>query len=69
MLDLAMTAAFEDVDETDEIALDVSVGVGKGVADTGLSSKVDDDFKFVLLEQTSQERKIGQISFNNLQLD
>ena len=40
---IGVAAGFEDVVETDQVALDVDVRVIDGVADTGLRRKVDDD--------------------------
>ena len=40
---IGVAAGFEDVVETDQVALDVDVRVIDGVADAGLRSKVDDD--------------------------
>jgi hypothetical protein len=41
MFDLVMPAAFEDIHKTDNIAIDVCIGVGNRVSDTCLGSKVN----------------------------
>ena len=40
---IGVAAGFEDVVETDQVALDVDVRVVNGVADAGLRRQVDDD--------------------------
>ena len=45
-----MTAGFQNVVESDEVALDVSVRVRDGIADAGLCGEVHDDGEVVLLE-------------------
>ena len=47
---IGVAAGFEDVVETDQVALDVDVRVIDGVADAGLRSKVDDDGGLVYRE-------------------
>ena len=44
---IGVAAGFEDVVETDQVALDVDVRVIDGVADAGLRRQVDDDRGFV----------------------
>jgi hypothetical protein len=41
VLHLVVAAALEDVDEADQVAVDIGVGVLDRIADTGLRSEVD----------------------------
>lgn len=42
MLHFVVAACFEDVVESDEVALDIGVGVGDAVTDASLGGEVDD---------------------------
>ena len=68
MLDFAFlgasAAGFEDVVESDEIALDIGVRVRDGIADSGLGGEVHDDGEVVLLEQAVDGRLVGEVRFD-----
>jgi len=57
----AVAAPLQDVDETDEVAVDVGVGVFKGVTDPGLGSQVHHLGKSLRSEEGRNRRPIGQI--------
>ena len=59
-----MAACFEDIVETDEVALDVAARVGDGVSDTGLCCKVDDNGWFVCGEEVVDTCLVGYIAFD-----
>ena len=46
----ACAASFQNIVKADEVALDVGVRVGDGIADAGLCGEVHDDGEVVLLE-------------------
>lgn len=46
MPDPGMAAAFEDITEPEQIALDVSLWIGQRVTDSGLGGEVDDAINF-----------------------
>ena len=56
-----MAAGFEDVIETDEVALDVGIGVGDAVADAGLCCEVDNDAGLVFLEEAVDAGLVGDV--------
>ena len=62
--DFVMTAGFEYVVETDEIGLDIGIGVGDAVTDSCLSGKVDYNVYVVVGEDLVDEGLVGDITFN-----
>ena len=64
VLDWMAAAGFEDVVEADEVALDVGVGVGDGVADAGLRGEVDDYVRLMLVEDFVDERFIREVALD-----
>ena len=62
-----MTAALEDVEEADEVALEVGAGVLDGVADTRLSGEVHDDVEALLGEQTLEQGGVGEVAANEFE--
>ena len=64
VLDGMAAAGFEDVVEADEVALDVGVGVGDGVADAGLRGEVDDDVGVVLVEDLVDEGPVSEVALD-----
>ena len=56
-----MTAAFEHVDEADEVAVDVGVRMGQRVADSRLGRQVDYNVEPLRLEQPRHGRPVSQI--------
>ena len=42
MPDLRVAASFQDVDETDEITVNIGMGIGDGLAHAGLGAEVND---------------------------
>lgn len=53
MLYFMMTACFKDVVETDEVALDISIGIGDAVTYSCLGSKVYNNRNIVFCEYFS----------------
>ena len=62
--DFVMTAGFEDVVETDEVGLDIGIGVGDAVTDSCLSGKVDCNVYVVVGEDLVDEGLVGDIALN-----
>ena len=56
-----MSAGFQNVVESDEVALDVGVGVRDGIANAGLGGEVHDDGEVVLLEQAVDGGLVGEV--------
>lgn len=61
-----MAAGFEDIVETDDVALDVGVGILNAVAHTRLRSEVDNDVELMLGEEIIDQGLVGQIALNEL---
>ena len=59
-----MTAGFENVVETDEVGLDIGIGVGDAVTDSCLGGKVDYNVYVVVGEDLVDEGLVGDITFN-----
>ena len=57
-----MAAGFEDVVETDEVALDVGIGVGDAVADAGLGGEVHHNLRMIFGEDAVDEGAVGDVS-------
>lgn len=64
MLDFKVSAGFQDVVESDEVALDVGVGVRDGIADASLGGEVHDNGEVVLLEQAVDGGLVGEVCFD-----
>jgi hypothetical protein len=56
-----MPAAFQHVDETDEVAVHVGMGVHEGIPHPRLGAQVDDRFEAMRLEQLLHPLPVGQI--------
>ena len=59
MLYWMMTACLQDVVESDEVALNITVGVGDAVAHSSLGSEVDDYIYLVVGKQLLNEVLVG----------
>ena len=59
-----MTTGFEDVVEANDVALDIDIGVLDAITHTGLSSKVNHDIEFVLLEEAIHQCLVGNTSLD-----
>ena len=59
-----MPAGFEHVQETAEVTGEISIGIGKAVAYTGLGSKGEDPVKRILSEQLKEIIPVIQVQFN-----
>jgi len=64
MLDRVVPAGFEDVVETDDVALYVDVGVVDAVAHAGLGGEIDHHVELVFLEQLVDEVSVCNRSFD-----
>ena len=63
---VAVATSLEDVVETYEVRLDVGVGIGDGVAHTGLSREVDDNIRLKPGEELAYQLIVGNIAFYEL---
>lgn len=59
MLYFVMTAGFKDVIETYEIALDIGIGIGDAITDTGLGREVNDYGNLILSENLLDGTLVG----------
>ena len=64
MRHLVVAAAFENIDEADEIAVDIGMRVQQGVAHAGLGGKVDDLVEFLGGEQRLHAGTVTDIQFD-----
>lgn len=60
---MGMTAGLQNVVETDQVGLDISVRVGDGIADTGLCGEIYYDIRFVVCKNLIYQGFVSQISF------
>ena len=63
MLDFKVAASFENVVESDEVALDVSIRIRDGVADASLSREIHDDSEVVLFKEGVDGGLVREIFF------
>ena len=68
VLDFVVAACFQDVVESDEVALDVGIRVRDGIADASLGGEVHDDGEVVLLEQAVDGGLVGEVRFDECPL-
>ena len=61
MLDAVVAAAFEDVQEADDVAVDVDVRILDRIAHAGLRREVDDAAEFLGRKQRLHAAAIGQV--------
>ena len=52
-----MAAGLEDVVEADDVGLDVGIGVGDAIANTGLSSEVDNDVELLFGKEIARDAR------------
>lgn len=64
-----MAARLKDIVETNDIALDVGVGVLDAIAYTRLCGEVDNDVEFVFGEEVIDQGLVGQIALDELIID
>lgn len=63
MLHLMVAAAFENIDEADQIAIHVSVWILDRIANAGLRGEVDDLVEFLFGEQFFHPGAVSHIEF------
>ena len=66
MVDMMMTTALENIVETDEVALDVGIGIGDRITHTCLSSKIDDHRWLLLSEEMIEGLHVGDVTLDKL---
>ncbi|MNG20198.1 hypothetical protein D3C85_1586030 [compost metagenome] len=62
MLDRVVAAAFEDVQEAAQVAVQVGSGIFQGVTHPGLGREVDHDLRLFPGKQCLDGRCIGQVN-------
>ena len=68
MLNRVLAAAFEDVHEADQIAVDVGVGVQQRVAHTGVGGQVDHPLETFAGKQRSHRRPVGDVPLDEAEI-
>ena len=66
MLNGVVAAGLKDVVEANEIGLDISIGIGDGIADTCLGGEVYHHIKVVLIEEFIDQRFVGNVALYEL---
>lgn|GEM_PF-2558456 len=61
---IRVTAGFKDVIKTDDVAFNIGIRIGNGIAHTGLCSQVYNDFRFVVGKDFINQRFVGQVAFD-----
>ena len=69
MLHRVIPTGFEDVVEADEVRLDVGIGVGDAVADTGLGCEVHHDIEVIVFEEFIDSLFRGDVAFDEVPVD
>jgi len=59
-----MAAGFQNVVEANHIALDVSIRVGDGIANTSLSTQIDHNIRMVLLKNTVDTYLVRKVALD-----
>jgi hypothetical protein len=67
MFDLMLTAGFEQIRKSDQVAVDVRLGMGQRVPHAGLCGQVDDDVKLSRVKDAPQLFAIRKIAFLKLE--
>ena len=63
---IRVPAGLQDVVEADHVALDIGIRILDAIADTGLSSQVNDDVELVFLEEVIDEGLVGEVALDEL---
>ena len=58
-----MPTALQDVEKTEHIAFNVGIGILNGIAHTGLTGKIDDEVKMVVLKKAFHGFAMGEVEF------
>jgi len=56
-----MSASFQDVQKPEQVAVQIGVGIGQGVADAGLGGKVHHHRGFLPGEEVGQVLPVGDV--------
>ncbi len=68
MLDADVAAAFEDIEEADEIGVGILMRVAEGVAYAGLCAEVDDALRTFLVEDIGDGDAVGEIGLDEAEV-
>ena len=61
---IRVAASFKDVIKTDEVAFDISIRIGNGIAHASLCSQVYYYFRLVVGKDFIYQRFVGQVAFD-----
>src|SRR5438552_9883158 len=67
MLNASVPAAFENVQKTDDIAIDVRVGILERIAHAGLSRQMNDAIRWFALEDIFHSFPVGNVDLNEVE--
>ena len=59
-----MAAPLEDIHKTDQVGIDISMGIGQRITHPGLRSQVDHRIKGVLSKELFHRGTVSQITLN-----
>ena len=59
-----MAASLQYIVEPDEVRLDISLGIGDGIANTGLRCQVDDNSRTILTEDIVNRLFVGNVTLD-----
>ena len=62
-----VTASFQDIIETYQVALDIDIRIGDAISDASLSSQVDYNLWLVFGKDIEDKWLVGNISFDELE--
>lgn len=68
MLDAVVAAAFENVEEADEVGIGIAVRIVEGVAHAGLGGEMHDALRAFLGEQIGDGGAVGEVGFDEAEI-
>ncbi len=63
MFDIGVPASFKDIQESDDITVNVCMGIDQGIPYPGLRSKIYHNLKMFMSKKLGNERSVFEASF------